>query len=67
MKLNVKALPYCVACEFWDDAGRTAMSSTTSFNLWEVKDKEKRMCLKRRILTRAVGQCPKYKSKLNGL
>ena len=59
MKLNVKALPYCVACEFWDDAGRTAMSPTTSFNLWEVKDKEKRMCLKRRILTvvRQIKRC----------
>ena len=32
MKLNVKALPYCVACEFWDDAGRMAMSPTTGFN-----------------------------------
>ena len=67
MRLNIKSMPFCVACEFWDDVGRTAMSPTISSSVWNVKEKEKRMCSKRRRPTSAIGRCQKYKCKIKGL
>lgn len=67
MRLNIKSMPFCVACEFWDDVGRTAMSPTISSSVWNVKEKEKRMCSKRRLPTSAIGRCQKYKCKIKGL
>lgn len=67
MRLNIKFMPYCVTCEFWDDVGRTAMTPTISSSVWNVKEKEKRMCSKRHLPTSAIGRCQKYKCKIMGL
>ena len=67
MKLNVKSIPYCATCEFWDDVGRNVISPTFDRRIWNIQEKEKRMCLKKRIITKAIGSCQKYESKLKGL
>ncbi len=67
MKISIKNTRYCVACEFWDDVGRTAMSPTFSSRIWDIKEKEERMCLKRHLRMPARGSCQKYECKLKGL
>ena len=67
MRLNVKATPYCATCEFWDDVGRTVITPTFDRRVWDIQEKERRMCLKKRIITKATSSCFKYESKLKGL
>lgn len=67
MRLNIMSIPYCAACKFWDDVGRSAMSPTFDSRIWNVRENEKRMCLKRHVITKAIGTCPKYESKMDGL
>lgn len=64
MKINIKFIPLCASCRFWDDPSRSAISPTIGKNVWEVDTTQKKFCIRKKISTKANAKCQQYESKL---
>jgi hypothetical protein len=65
MKINIKAVPMCASCRYWDDPTRSAMKPTVGKNLWEIDTSQRRLCMKRRIKMKAAARCRLHEFKVD--
>ena len=64
MKMNIKNSKICASCKYWDDPTRSAMKPTMGTNIWDIDDKQRKFCLKRKAETRATYRCPYHSMKI---
>lgn len=63
--INIKAVPMCASCRYWDDPTRNAMEPTIGKNVWKVDISQTHLCIKRRIKMKAIGRCKQHEFKVD--
>ncbi len=66
-KINAKFIKCCALCKYWDDPARTAAKPTYAKNIWDIDISQNRLCMKKRMKMKAVGNCTQYEAKIEVL
>lgn len=54
---------WCVFCKYWYDPTNSALKPRLNKNLFDVDDKIKNRCSKKKLLTQAISNCPFFERK----